>query len=133
MFDPASVGVRGPLTDLVDGFWSELLERRYAPLSARNLLHLAAHLSRWLEEKRLTLGDLTEQRVDEFMARRRREGYANFVSVRALDPLLQYLRTRDLVATQPVVRRETSIDRLLREYSEYLLRERGLVPATIVR
>ena len=64
----------------------------YAPLSGRNLLRVAAHFSRWLDDRRLGLGDLAEERVASFLAHRRRQGYTQFLSPRALGPLLGYLR-----------------------------------------
>jgi len=130
MFDPASVRFRGPLTAHVGGFWAKLRGEGYAPLSARNLLEVAAHFSRWLDDRRLGLGDLSEERLASFMAHRRRQGYTQFLSPHALGPLLDYLRGMGVaVRARAVV--ETSIDRLLREYAEYLARERCLSAATI--
>src|SRR4030042_3003691 len=91
MFNPASVRFRGPLRAHVDGFWAELQSQGYAPLSGRNLLLVTAHFSRWLDDHRLELGDLTEERVALFLAHRRRRGYTQFLSPRALGPLLGYL------------------------------------------
>lgn len=130
MFDPASVRFRGPLRAHVDGFWAALQSQGYAPLSGRNLLLVAAHFSRWLHDHRLELGDLTEERVALFLAHRRRRGYTQFLSPRALGPLLGYLCSIGIVVRATAVV-ETSIDRLLREYAEYLARERCLSTSTI--
>ena len=130
MFDPASVRIRGPLSTHVDGFWAELQRQGYAPFSGRNLLLVAAHFSRWLDYHRLELGDLSEERVASFLAHRRRQGYTQFLSPRALGPLLGYLRGIG-VAVRAAAVVETSIDRLLREYAEYLARERCLSASTI--
>ena len=130
MFDPASVRFRGPLTAHVDGFWAKLRGEGYASLSGKSLLEVAAHFSRWLDDRRLGLGDLSEERLASFMAHRRRQGYARFLSPRALGPLLGYLRGIGVVVRAAAVV-ETSIDRLLREYAEYLARERSLGASTI--
>jgi site-specific recombinase XerD len=130
MFNPASVRFRGPLRAHVDGFWAELQSQGYAPLSGRNLLLVTAHLSRWLDDHRLELGDLTEERVALFLAHRRRRGYTQFLSPRALGALLGYLCGIGIVVRAAAVV-ETSIDRLLREYAEYLARERCLSASTI--
>lgn len=130
MFDPVSVRFRGPLRVHVDGFWAELQSQGYAPLSGRNLLLVAAHFSRWLDDHRLELGDLTEERVASFLAHRRRRGYTQFLSPRALGPLIGYLRGVGVVV-RPATVVETAIDRLLREYADYLARERCLSAATI--
>jgi site-specific recombinase XerD len=116
----------------VDGFWAELQHQGYALLSGRNLLLVAAHFSRWLEDHRLELGDLSEERVASFLAHRRRQGYTQFLSPRALGPLLGYLRGIGVAVRASAVV-ETSIDRLVREYAEYLARERCLSAATIRR
>jgi integrase/recombinase XerD len=131
MFDPASVRFRGPLTPYVDGFWSELMRQGYAPFSGRNLLLVAAHVSRWLDDHELGPGDLTVGRMAEFAAHRRRKGYTQFRTPRALEPLVTYLRGIG-VAPAPAARTaDTADDGLLSEYAEYLGRERGLVAATI--
>jgi site-specific recombinase XerD len=76
-------------------------------------------------------GDVTDERVAAFMAHRRRQGYTAFLSPRALEPLLRYLRGIGVApASRPMVVAST-VDRLVREYGEYLARERGLVASTI--
>lgn len=130
MFDPASVRFRGPLTAHVDGFWRALQSQGYPPLSGRQLLLLAAHFSRWLRHRGLGLNDLSADQVASFLAHRRRHGYAHYFSPRALDPLLDYLRGIGVVV-RVASAVETSIDRLLREYAEYLARERCLSAGTI--
>lgn len=130
MFDPASVRFRGPLTAYVDGFWAELQRQDYTPLYGRNLLLVAAHFSRWLEDHRLGLGDLSEERVASFLAHRRRQGYTQFLSPGALGLLIGYLGGIGVVV-RPAAVVETTIGRLLREYAEYLSRERFLGASTI--
>src|SRR5579883_1785458 len=100
MFDPGSVRFSGPLTPYVDGFWRELSDLRYAPLSARNLLLVAAHFSRWLEARSLRVGDITDERVIDFSTHRRRKGYTQFLSPKALARLLDYLRALDRKSTR---------------------------------
>jgi site-specific recombinase XerD len=108
------------------------MRQGYAPYSGRNLLLVAAHVSRWLEDEALAPSELSVERVGEFAAHRQSQGYTRFRTARAVQPLLAYLRGIGIVPapTQPVVV-ETSIDRLLREYAEYLVTERGLVATTI--
>jgi site-specific recombinase XerD len=133
MFDPASVRFRGPLSPYVGGFWSELIRQGYASYSARNLLYLVAHVSRWLENNGLTSSELTDARVKQFVTHRQRKGYTQYRTAHAVRPLLVYLRGNDLAPppASPKVIAETPVDRLLREYAEYLVRERGLVSTTI--
>lgn len=130
MFDPLSVRFRGPLAAHVDGFWAELRQEGYAPLSSANLLRVASHFSRWLEDHRLGLDELGEGHIESFMAHRRHQGHTQFLSPSALRPLIGYLRSIGVVVRPaPVV--ETPIDRLVSEYSEYLARQRCLAATTI--
>ncbi len=131
MFDPASVGFRGPLRPYVDGFWQELLRLGYAPLSGGNLLRVAAHFSRWMEDRSLDGGTISDEHVAAFMAHRRRQGYTQFLSPRALRPLLRYLRGIGIVPPSSPRVLATPIDRLVEDYAQYLARERGLVASTI--
>jgi integrase/recombinase XerD len=129
MFDPESVRFRGPLTVHVDDFCRALQSQGYPPPSLRNLLMLAAHFSRWLDDRGFGVDDLSEERVASFLAHRRRQGYAHHFSPRALDPLRDYLRGIGVkVRPASIV---GPIDRLLSDYTEYLARERGLSAGTI--
>lgn len=130
MFDPTSVRFQGPVAPYVSGFWSELMRQGYAPAAGRNFLGVAAHASRWLEDRALGIGDLTVERVSAFAAHRRRQGYARFCTPRAMQPLLIYLRGIG-VAPQPSAVAETLADKFVREYAEYLVSERGLVSTTV--
>ncbi len=130
MFDPASVRVRGPLQAHVEGFWAELLGQGYAPLSARNLLRVAAHLGRWLDAEGLALADLADEVIAAFL-RHRRGRYTQFFTRRALEPLLGYLRGIRAVPTPLPVVDDSPVGRLVREYAKYLRQERGLAESTI--
>jgi site-specific recombinase XerD len=132
MFDPHSVRFRGPLVPHVDGFWWELMRQGYSPLSGGNLLRLAGHVSRWLEDSSLGASDLSVERVAEFVTHRRDEGYTQFLTPRALEPLLGYLRG---IGVAPQLRPpripDTPVNRLLKDYEQYLAQERGLNSSTI--
>lgn len=130
MFDPVSVRFRGPLKAHVRGFWTALLAEGYAPLSARNLLQVAAHFSRWLEDHRFSLADLSEGRIARFLTYRRRVGYTQFLSRCGLRALLAYLAGAGVVV-RPAAVSQTALDRLVREYAEYLARERCLEASTV--
>ncbi len=129
MRGPSVVGVGGPLAPYAAGFGAHLLERGYAPSSAEDQLRLMAHLSRWLEEKRLEPAALTPELVGRFLDARR-AGYVKLTSRRALTPLLDYLRGVDVVRDAPA-EASTAVDALLAGYREYLVRERGLAPGTV--
>ena len=64
----------GPLAPFADAYRAELLERGYTPLSAVNELRQVAGFSRWLEAGGLGVAELSEMRVEEFLAWQRASG-----------------------------------------------------------
>ena len=64
----------GPLSPHLDGFSALLASQGYARSTAKEKLRLIDDLSRWLGRRRLSVADLDEQRVRQFLTypRRRR-------------------------------------------------------------
>jgi integrase/recombinase XerD len=126
-----SVAITGPLERYAEGFVEHLLSRQYARLSARNLLHLFAHLSRWLAARKLDASALTSRRVSVFLRSRRRAGYTAKCGPRALDVVLEYLRGIGVVAADAKIGPRSALERVLARYAEYLTHERALASSTI--
>ena len=57
----------GPLGDHIDGFAKLLFDQGYATNTAQTKIRLVADLSRWLERKQLTVRDLDENRINEYL------------------------------------------------------------------
>jgi integrase/recombinase XerD len=132
MTDPSRVRVTGPLLPFVDGLSSELGELGYSSEATANHLRLMAHLSRWLASHSIDGRELTPERVGEFLAARRDEGYARLISERGFSNLLDYLRR--LCVVPPVPQAEsTPIQVVLDGFGDYLVRERGVIPRTVRR
>src|SRR5258708_6304857 len=91
-----------------------------------------AHLSRWLASQDLDGHELTPQRVSQFLAARRDDGYARLVSERGFSPLLDHLRRLGVVLPVPQVE-STPLQALLDDYRGYLVRERGVIAKTVRR
>jgi integrase/recombinase XerD len=127
------VRVDGPLEALAAGFGEELAGLGFAPLSAAGHLWVMAHLSRWLGARGLGSGELTAERVDEFLADRRAAGYAHWLSARGLAPLLGYLRRVGAVPGPVVERADDPLEVLAGDYGHYLVAERGLAASTVER
>jgi site-specific recombinase XerD len=126
--------VAGSLACHKQGLWADLLAQGYTPLSSRNLLYLTAHLSRWLDERGLRAIDLSEDRIEEFLDRRRGVGYTHHLTRCALKPVLEHLRRAGALPVWEVpVAEPTPLDQLLHGYEGYLAQERALVPATVQR
>jgi integrase/recombinase XerD len=111
------------------GFAGWLEQVGYTENSAGGQLRLMAHASRWLEARGLGVGALGDV-AERFAGERRAAGYANYVSVRALGPLLGYLRGIGATPEAPVRESATAADVLLERFARYLTVERGLVPGT---
>lgn len=121
--------VQGPLAPFAAGFAVELVGRGYRPRSVSGQLELMAHLSRWAAEEGLELAELTEKAAERFLAVRR-ERDVSLRSWRALGPLVVYLRGLGVIPDHAVPA-DTSVERLLADYREYLLHERGLTAGSV--
>ncbi|HKN56947.1 MAG TPA: tyrosine-type recombinase/integrase [Amycolatopsis sp.] len=103
----------------------------YTSDSARQQLVLFGSLSRWLATTGRASGELDAVAVAEFLAERRRIGYAQFCSLRALTPLLAWLGDAGVIPTSATPKTEpvTEVDVLLERYRRHLISERGMVAA----
>lgn len=127
----SSVRVTGPLKCHREDCWAELLAQGYSPLSALNLLRVLAHLSRWLEAKRLKPEELDSRRIKLYLEQRRAQGCNCWLTLRGLEPILRHLRRCGRIpAPESTVSEATDLDLLLKEYERYLLQERAMVPET---
>jgi integrase/recombinase XerD len=129
--DPSQVRVTGPLAPFAAGIATELLRQGFTPNSAGLQMGLVAHLSRWLAADGLSASALDAVVVERFCAARRAAGYTNQRSVKALEPLLGYLRGL-VVAPEPPPGPNGPVEALLERFRRYLEVERGLVPAASV-
>lgn len=122
----ARVRITGPLTPHIEGFAAELTAHGYTDLSLTNQLRLMADLSRWLEAAEMVVDEIDHDAVTRFVAKRRRT-HTQFITERALAPLLRYLETAGVVSVRAPERRPHS--ELLLEYERYLVEERAVLPA----
>jgi integrase/recombinase XerD len=117
------VRISGPLASFAEGFGAELTAQGYTDLSLANQLRLMADLSRWLEAGGVEPNALTIQVVAGFVAKRRRT-HTQFISERAVAPLLRYLRQIGSVPTW--VPTEEPRTELLAAYEKYLVQDRSV-------
>ncbi|MDQ6777907.1 MAG: tyrosine-type recombinase/integrase [Actinomycetota bacterium] len=121
---PERVRVSGPLVGFVDGFRGDLLERGYSLWGAQEHLYLLAHVSRWMESEGLEVAALTPGTLERYFLWRRWQGYLSSLSPLSLRTLLGYLDGLGVLPVEDVVL--SPVDRLLGEFRDYLLRERGM-------
>ena len=122
--------VRGPLEAHAAGFAEELLAQGYTRSSAEQHMCFIAHLDRWMAAGGLTVGDLTGPVIADYLAVRRAGGYVEYLSVKAMRPLLDYLTPLGVLPIEEPVD-PGPVERLLARYGEYLLVERGLTAGTV--
>lgn len=125
------VRVSGPLAEYAAGFAGFLAEAGYTPLSARNQVGVLAHLSRWMDGRGLGPGELTGERLGEFLAARREAGYTCWLSERGLAPLTAFLRGAGAVPAAVPAAPAGAVDVLVSRYRAYLETERGLAAGTV--
>jgi len=121
-------GLLGPY---VKGYSAWLVRRGHTALTARNMLKEFGQVGRWLAVEGLEVQQLSEERLAAFLAARRRAGYRRSPGLRGLQPPLAYLR--EVGAAEPAVVPVTALDGLLTEYRDWLVFDRGLAPATVLR
>jgi site-specific recombinase XerD len=131
MHDPSRVRVSGPLEVFASGFAAELARVGYRRVPIVFQLQLMAHASRWLQREGLAVDALTSEVVERFLAERRAAGYTNYVTARAMAPLLGYLRGLGVAPAASPRRAVGAVEVLLADYREYLAVERGLTTDTV--
>jgi integrase/recombinase XerD len=132
MGKPSRVRVTGPLAPHAGGFRRELGRLGYRPNAASNQLQLMAHLSRWLDASDLAVEEVSPATTEAFLAHRRDEGYTLWLSPKALEPLLGFLRCQGAVPAPEATPEPVSVsEQVLADYQAYLVSERGLAEGTI--
>ena len=127
------VRVDGPLAPYAVGYREWLVRQGYSQWTAIAHLQLMEHVSRWLAAREMDAAGLTETVVDAFLRDRRASGQVRRLTRRGMIPLLGYLRASGAAprsGSAPVD--AEPLERLLAEFTDYLLEERGLAAGTVV-
>jgi integrase/recombinase XerD len=121
--------VGGPLEPHVTGFAEELRRQGYSRSSASQHVCFIAHLDRWMQAEGVGLDGLNGSAIERYLAQRRAAGYVEYRSVRALQPLLEYLAPLGVLLV-PQDPPPGPVEELLGRYRAWLLVERGVTPGT---
>src|SRR4051794_25802430 len=121
--------VRGPLEPHVEGFAEELLRQGYSRSSAEQHVCFIAHLDRWMQAEGIGLEGLSGSAIERYLAQRRAAGYVEYRSLKALQPLLEYLAPLGVLPIPQEVPPDP-VEELLGRYRVWLLTERGVTPGT---
>ena len=115
----------------VEGYRAWLAQRGYTPQTVRNMLKDLGQVGVWMSTAGLETDQLDEDAMVRFLAARQAAGRRRALGPRAMIPLLTYLRDAGVTAVALPLR--TPAEALLAEYRTWLVRERGLAPATVLR
>ena len=121
----------GQLGPQVEGYRAWLAHRGYTSQTVRNMLADLGQLGLWMSREGLVPANLDEDAMVAFLAARQAAGRRRALGPRAMIPLLSYLREAGVTpAAKPP---QTPLGVLLGEYRMWLVQERGLAAATVLR
>jgi integrase/recombinase XerD len=132
MKNPSMVRLSGPLQEFGPGFVGELERLGYSPVGATLQVRLMARVSSWMQAESLVPGGLSDEVVERFVAERRAAGHRDYVTTRAMAPLLAYLRGLGVVPSASPSRLSTRAEMLGERFRRYLIVERGLAEGTVI-
>jgi site-specific recombinase XerD len=121
----------GRLGPQVEGYRVWLAHRGYTSQTVRNMLKDLGQVGVWMSGAGLEPEQLDEGAMVAFLAARQATGRRRALGPRAMVPLLTYLR--DAGVAPAAAPPEAPAGALLAEYRAWLVRERGLAPATVLR
>lgn len=121
----------GPLGPFADGFRARLMTLGYTPGSSKHPLRAMGQLGRWMGAEGAQIARLDEELVSRFLVARGALGQRPPLCRRSFAPLLEHLREQG--AIEPKAHPPPPLDTLLERYHGWLVRERGLAGATVLR
>jgi integrase/recombinase XerD len=121
--------VTGPLGPFAAGFVGELSRQGFKPETVGRHVALVGGLSSWLAAEGVAVSGLSSEVAERFCAARRAAGHSNRVTIKALNPLLGYLRGLGVASPASTPTPVGPVEELLSSFRGYLEQERGLVPA----
>ena len=121
----------GPLGLHLDSFADWLSEQGYPRQTGIQKLRLFAFLSRWLEQGKISIQQLDELRIEQFLKTEQRRLRRQRQARHTLTQLLHHLRCLRVVPDLQPPPVGGSIDRLMQDYERFLIQERGLSPTTL--
>ena len=121
----------GRLGPQVEGYRAWLMQRGYTPGTVRNMLKDLGQVGVWLSTESMDVTQLDEARIEAFLCARRATGHRHVPGTRGMVPLLSYLR--EVGAARPVQPSLTPLGELLVQYRCWMVQERNLAPATVLR
>lgn len=132
MKNPSRVRLSGLLQEFGPGFVGELERLGYSPIGATLQVRLMARVSSWMQAEGLVPWELCDEVVARFLVERRAAGHRDYVTARAMAPLLAYLCELGVVPSASPAQPSTRAEMLGERFRGYLAVERGLAESTVV-
>jgi site-specific recombinase XerD len=115
----------------IAGMQARWLELGYTPGTVKSMLSVAGQLGRWMATVDLDVSQLDAASIEAFVRSLRDDGARRVPGVRGLTPLLDYLRSQDLLVAETLP--QTPVDELLADYHAWLVVDRCLAGPTVLR
>jgi integrase/recombinase XerD len=121
----------GRMGPLIEGYRAWLAGRGYTQGTIVGMLAMASGLGRWMDARGLAPGDLDRAAVAEFRDALRAAGMRCVPGAHGLDPVLEYLEGAGVLGRSSPL--GTPVEVLAERYRRWLVTDRGLAEATVVR
>src|SRR5262249_44142037 len=107
-------------------------DQGYAQCSARSYLQLVANFSRWLEQQRVTVEEITPEHIKQHL----KEYSQQYCSIRGhaftLQRFLDFLCQQGVIPKKTTPMAQTVVELLADEFRSYLRQERALAETTVI-
>ena len=123
----------GRLGPFVEDYRAWLSVREYTPETTRNMLKELGVLGRWMTEQSVESGRLDAAAIETFLVARRAAGQRRVPSLRAMHPLVSFLREAGVMARDDGLQPPAGLERFVAVYRDWLVGERGLAETTVIR
>ncbi len=121
----------GPLHTHIGSFTGTLAKQGYSSYAIDEKIRLLAQLDRWLLQRQIKIEDFAEEHIEKFLRYRRDRGHGRGGDRSTLRSLLGTLREEEITSSPVAARDANAFDDIQTSFSQYLVDERGLNPATV--
>lgn len=121
----------GELGPYVEGYQEWLTRRGYTPQTVTNMLKDLGQVGRWMSGEALGTAQLDENAMVAFLVTRQASERRRAPGLRAMMPMLSYLR--EIGVTPEAKPPQTPLVAVLGQYQTWMVAERGLARATVLR
>lgn len=123
---------QGPLAEHLDTYAAAQVQQGYRLQSIGRQIVSISDFSRWLQRKQIAVADLDRGVIDRFLRVRSQQGQLCRGDPKTLTRLLEMLCQSGVTTPRQERVPENAGSRIVSEYQQYLLQERGLSSSTLL-